>query len=172
MVSTTQRRALLPWRRARASSFRPRTWGPVAELGEAGPDPGVVVASVETEAGLDAGRPGRDQRVERRHKQGAVVSVRARDHDGERQPSRVGQQASLRALLGSISGIRAGRLATLRRLDHLAVQRQPGPIDPGLWIGQQGLPELLEHTSAAPLAKASIRRRQHGASYLVAGGVG
>jgi hypothetical protein len=61
----------------------------------------------------------------------------------------------------SISGIRAGRLATKWRLPGRPVARQPGPVDPDrLVVVEQPLPpDLVEHACLLPLLKAMRRRR-------------
>ena len=62
----------------------------------------------------------------------------------------------------SISRIRAGRLATKRRLPGRPVARQPGPVDPDLLVVvEQPLPpDLVEDTGLLPLLEAPVRRRR------------
>lgn len=126
-------------------------------------DDRVIVAAIEAETlRLAEGRIRSfdHDRFERRLYELRVVPVRPVYHDGERNAARVGQKASLDALLAAVGRITARFfLACERRFRHGAVHRKPRPVDaPNFVIREQSARHKgRENSGRSPFLKAAMR---------------
>ena len=93
----------------------------------------VVVAAVEADAGCVLERVGESDRdrVEGCAQELLVADVGACDRQSEWYPGRVGEQAPLRALFGSVSGIGPAAIAA-EEGTSAAPRRRPATPSPGL----------------------------------------
>lgn len=121
----------------------------------------VVVAAVEVQ-GLDVNQePAAIDRVKGGLQQDAVVAVRSALFPADRDSVSVGRDRPLPATLASISGVRAGALATEGSLVLGPVDRDLGQIEgDDLVVGVEGfLDETLEQPGIGPLVEPTSQRR-------------